>query len=96
MCLNNLNILELKLFSLPFYNDDMYNTGLLYNQSLHRLTAQMRGVSFWDWDNVMTRAALFSVDGLHPPHEGNAVLHSATASRIQQLLSPNSRRGFVM
>ena len=53
------------------------------------------GVSFWDWD-IMTRPALFSVDGLHPSREGNAVLHDATAGRIRQLLSPDRRHGFIM
>ena len=94
--MNNLNILELKLIILPFYSDDLYETGLSYKQRLHRLTGQKPGVSFWDSDNVMTRHALFSIDDLHPSHEGNAVLHLATASRIQQLFSPDSRRGFVM
>ena len=93
--MNNLNILELKLIILLFHSDDLYETGLLYNQRFHRLTAQMPGVPFWDSDNIMTRPALFSVDDLHPSHEYNAVLHSATASRLLQLLSPDSRRGFV-
>ena len=64
--MNNLNILELKLVIIPFYSDDLYETGLLYNQMLHRLTAQMPGVSFWDWNNVLNRPALFSVDDMHP------------------------------
>ncbi|KAK2145714.1 hypothetical protein NP493_3871g00003 [Ridgeia piscesae] len=55
------------------------------------MSAQIANVTFWDWGDIFTRPALFSVDGLHPSREGNTLLHATTASRVLQLLSHDSR-----